>query len=87
MKRHKIYLYAGYYEMFISDKPMPKPYSLISWHYSAENAIARAEREHPEDPWHIVEHLLPEEYRLMMGDDAYMDLKREEIGGRMFLIF
>lgn len=57
----KIYLYAGYYEMYITDVPMPKPYTLISWHKSVDAAINRAEKEHPFDPYYLKADLFPDD--------------------------
>lgn len=42
MKRY--YLYAGYYELWISDRKLGAPLTPISWHKSFENAINAAER-------------------------------------------
>jgi len=82
----KIYLYAGYYELYITDKEMPKPYTLISWHKSVENAMKAAERFDDYASVIYAEHLFPEEYRLLMGEDHYQDLKRAEIDGLTYLI-
>lgn len=47
MKTNKtqwIYLYAGYYELWISDKVLTKPLTLISRHKTIEAAERAAER-------------------------------------------
>jgi len=65
-KRKKYYLYAGYYEMYITDVPLDKPYSLISWHYSVEAAWRRAEKEHPDDPYFFKTDIFPEELQYVL---------------------
>jgi len=67
-KRTKIYLYAGYYEMFITDRPLDKPYSLISWHYSVEAAEKRAEREHPDDKYYYKVNLFPDDLHFVLEE-------------------
>ena len=71
MKRNKIYLYAGYYEMFITDRPLDKPYTLISWHYSVDAAMRRAEKEHPDDPFYFKTNLYPDDYHYVL--ESYID--------------
>lgn len=44
----KYYLYAGYYEFWISTKKLGAPLTLISWHRSIDAAERRAEKE---DNW------------------------------------
>ena len=62
MARQKIYLYAGDYEMFITDRPLGKPYVLISWHYSVAAAIRAAEKAHPGDNYYFKTNLYPDDY-------------------------
>ena len=57
----KIYLYAGYYEMYITDVPMPKPYSLISWHKSVDAAENAARKAHPDDSYYFKTTLFPDD--------------------------
>jgi len=45
-----IYLFAGYYELIITDKLLPAPYILISRHKSVSNAEIAGERFDP-DAW------------------------------------
>ena len=71
MKRNKIYLYAGYYEMFITGRPLGKPYSLISWHYSVEAAEKAARKAHPEDSYYFKVSLYPDDYHYVLED--YID--------------
>lgn len=68
MKKQKIYLYAGYYEMFITDRPLGKPYSLISWHYSVEAAMRNAEKLHQGDPYYFKTNLFPDDYHYVLED-------------------
>ena len=88
MKRKKIYLYAGYYEMFITDTPLGKPYSLISWHYSVENAEKNAKRLHPDDNYYFKTNLFPEDLEFVL--DSYIQSNEEiplsEIQGQEFYI-
>lgn len=44
MKKEKktYYVYAGYYELIISDKQLEKPYIFLSWHKSLKNAVFAA---------------------------------------------
>ena len=44
-KTTKYYLYAGYYEFWISTKELCAPLTLISWHRSIEAAERMAEKE------------------------------------------
>lgn len=69
--RKKIYLYAGYYEMFITDRPLDKPYVLISWHYSVEAATRRAEKEHPDDHFYYKTDLFPDDLHYVL--ESYID--------------
>lgn len=69
--RTKIYLYAGYYEMFITDRPLDKPYTLISWHYSVEAAEKRAMKEHPDDRVYFKTNLFPDDYHYVL--ESYID--------------
>ena len=40
----KFYVYAGYYELYVSAKPMDMPgYFFQSWHRKIERAIEKAE--------------------------------------------
>lgn len=71
MKKTKIYLYAGYYEMFITDRQLDKPYTLISWHYSVERAEERARKEHPDDHIFFKANLFPDDYHFVLED--YID--------------
>ena len=70
-KRTKIYLYAGYYEMFITDRPLGKPYSLISWHYSVEAAERAARKAHPDDSYYFKASLFPDDLHYVLED--YID--------------
>lgn len=57
---NKYYLYAGYYELWISNKRLRAPLALISWHKSLEAAQRAAEKY---DDWATVildADLLPE---------------------------
>lgn len=65
-KKQKIYLYAGYYEMFITDRQLPNPYALISWHYSVDAAIDRAEKEHPGDKYYFKTTLFPDDFHYVL---------------------
>ena len=47
MKR-KFFLYAGFYEMLITDRRLRRPYSLVSTHRSLEAAEAAAKRFAPD---------------------------------------
>ena len=70
-KRTKIYLYAGYHEMYITDKPLDKPYTLISWHYSTDAAVRKAEREHPSDNYYFKASIFPDELHFVL--ENYID--------------
>ena len=70
-KRKKIYLDAGYYEMFITDRPMPKPYSLLSWHWSVDAAENNAKRMHPGDNYYFKAELFPDDLHYVLED--YID--------------
>ena len=41
--KKKFYVYAGYYENYISSKPMPKPFILRGVRYTIEEAISYAD--------------------------------------------
>ena len=71
MKTNKIYLYAGYYEMFITDRPLGSPYVLISWHKSVEAAEKRAQKEHPGDAYYFKTNLYPDDYHFVL--ESYID--------------
>ena len=88
MKKTKIYLYAGYYEMFITDRKLDKPYSLISWHYSVDAAIKRAMREHPGDYYYFKTNLFPDDYHFILEDyiDRGMAIPTSTIQGDEFYI-
>lgn len=58
MKRY--YLYAGYYELWISDRVLGAPLTPISWHESLENAINAAGR-YDEDAHIIIDERLRDE--------------------------
>lgn len=77
----KIYLYAGYYELYITDKPMTRPYVLVSWHKSVEAAERAAEK--TKDSYFFQEDLLPEELNFALEDE---NTKICEIQGRNFVI-
>lgn len=66
--KQKIYLYAGYYEMYITDRPMPKPYSLISWHWSVDAAERAAQKAHPGDNYYFKTTLFPDELHFVLED-------------------
>ena len=87
-KRTKIYLYAGYYEMFITDRPLDKPYSLISWHYSVEAATRRAEKEHPDDHYYYKANLFPDDLAYVLEDviDSEGSIPTSTIQGDEFYI-
>ena len=70
-KRTKFYLYAGYYEMFITDRPLNKPYVLISWHYSLEAAERAAERAHPDDRYYFKVSIFPDDLHFVL--ESYID--------------
>lgn len=78
---NKIYLYAGYYELYITDKPMDRPYTLLSWHKSVDNAVKEAER--IDDTYFFQDDLLPEDLQFFR---EMKNARVEEIQGRNFLI-
>lgn len=89
MKRKKIYLYAGYYEMYITDKPMPADYyTLISWHWSVDAAAKNAERLHPGDAYYYKAELFPDDLTYVL--DTCVDrngfIPTSTIGGDEFYI-
>ena len=57
----KFYLYAGYYELFISNRPLRRPYSFISWHKSLDAAQRAAEKFDPDAHVHYAEQIAPPE--------------------------
>ena len=67
-KRTKIYLYGFYYEMFITDRPLEKPFSLISQHYSVEAAEKRAKRAQPGDKYYYKVNLFPDDLHYVIED-------------------
>lgn len=76
----KIYLYAGYYEMFITDRQLPAPYTLISTHRTPEAAYARAAKEHPSeqpgipgDPVYYKTNLFPDDLTFVLEDSIDRD--------------
>lgn len=87
--RTKIYLYAGYYEMFITDRPLDKPYTLISWHYSVDAAEKRALKEHPDDKYYFKVNLFPDDYHYVLEDfiDRGEPIPVSTIQGDEFYIF
>ena len=88
MKQKKIYLYAGYYEMFITDVPMPLPYTLISWHKSVEAAERNAERLHPGDNYYFKVTLFPDDLKWVLEDviDELGSVPTSVINGEEFYI-
>ena len=88
MKRQKIYLYAGYYEMYITDTPLKAPYSLISWHYSVDAAWRAAERAHPDDNYFFKTNLFPEDLDFVREDFAWhgKEMPTADIQGQNFYI-
>lgn len=88
MKQKKIYLYAGYYEMFITDVPMPLPYTLISWHKSVEAAELNAKRLHPGDNYYFKVTLFPDDYHFVLEDyiDRHGSVPTSVINGEEFYI-
>jgi hypothetical protein len=88
MKRNKIYLYAGYYEMFITDRPMPKNYTLLSWHWSVEAAARNAERLHPGDNYYYKVDLYPDDFHYVLEQfiDAGEAIPTATINGDEFYI-
>ena len=87
-KRKKFYLYAGYYEMYITDQPLGDPYSLISWHYSVEAAWKRAEKEHPDDPYFFKKEIYPEDLNFVLESYDWdgKEIKTADIQGQTFYI-
>jgi hypothetical protein len=55
--------------MFITDRPLGKPYSLISWHYSVEAAEKRAKKEHPGDNYYFKTNLFPDDLHYVLEDE------------------
>lgn len=58
-KKKKIYLYAGYYELYVTNSPMPAPYVLLSTHRAVSGARREAERR--DVNVHYAEDLVPED--------------------------
>lgn len=48
MKRKKYYIYAGYYELWISDIKLGRPLTYMGFAYSLENAQLRCEKIDPD---------------------------------------
>ena len=88
MSRKKIFLYAGYYEMFISDVRLGEPYSLISCHYTVESAIRAAEKAHPDDAYYFKTNLFPDERHYVLEDyiDSVGSVPTTTIEGNEFYI-
>ena len=86
--RKRIYLYVGYYEMFITDVPMPKPYTLISRHWSVEAAERAAEKAHPGDNYYFKADLYPDYYQYVLDGFAMNgeEIPTSEINGEIFYI-
>ena len=86
--KQKIYLYAGYYEMFITDVPMPKNYTLLSWHWSVEAAARNAERLHPGDNYYYKVDLYPDDFHWVLEQfiDRYGSVPTSVINGEEFYI-
>ena len=86
--RTKIYLYAGYYEMFITDRKMPAPYSLISQHYSVDAAEKAAIKKHPGDSYYFKTTLFPDGYHYVLENciDTQGTVKIATIDGDEFYI-
>lgn len=40
--KKKYYVFAGYYELILSDRKLEKPYIFLSWHKSLEKAVFAA---------------------------------------------
>lgn len=76
----KIYLYAGYLELYITDKPMDKPYVLLSTYRNVKSAERAAEKLHPGDTVFFQEGLFPISFAL----DAN-EVQVCEIQGRNFI--
>ena len=87
LPRKKIYLYAGYYEMFITDNPMPKRYALLSTHYSVDKAEESARRLHPDDHVYYKVELFPEDLNFVLESlREDKQLKVSKIGKDKFYI-
>lgn len=87
-KKRKIYLYGFYYEMFITDRPLEKPFSLISWHYSVEAAEKRAKKEAPDDKYYYKVDLFPDDLNYVLEDFINRDgaVPTLKIQGKEFYI-
>ena len=57
--------------MYITDRPLGKPYSLISWHYSVDAAENRARKEHPDDHYYFKTNLYPDDLHWVL--EEYID--------------
>lgn len=68
----KIYLYAGYYELYITDKQLNRSYTLISTHRTVANAERAAEK-FDNDAWLMVDRDLVNEsmYSILYDSDDY----------------
>lgn len=79
-----IYLYAGYYEMYITDRPLDKPYVLMSKHRKVECAARAAEKAHPDDSYFYQEELFPDELSYILDEESNYHIA--EVQGRNFII-
>ena len=66
--KQKIYLYAGYYELYITDKTLDAPYVLLSTHRTVRGAERAAVK--LDVQIHYAEHLVPEEIEDVLSEDA-----------------
>lgn len=58
----KYFLYAGYYELIFSTKPLDKPYTFLSWHKSIVNAEKAAKKFDPDATYVFEDKDLAKEY-------------------------
>ena len=74
--------------MFITDVPMPLPYTLISWHKSVEAAERNAERLHPGDNYYFKVTLFPDDLKWVLEDviDELGSVPTSVINGEEFYI-
>lgn len=79
----KFYLYAGYYELFISNRPLRRPYSFISWHKSLDAVQRAAEKFDPDAHVHYAEQIAPPETDEWI-DEGYA--RRDLVDGIPFVI-
>lgn len=54
--------------MFITDRPLEKPFSLISRHYSVEAAEKHAKRVQPGDKYYYKVDLFPDDLNYVLED-------------------